>query len=272
MMKFDLHTHHQRCGHAEGQIEEYIVAAIRVGLDVIGIADHAPYFAHELDHPRPQIAMARSSFRSYVDEVLHLKQKYAGRIEVLLGIEADYFEDPLAIHAYEQAFQDVPFDYIIGSVHQVEELSIFNRHRFDQLNEAQQLREKVLYYEAIAKSAAIPYYNVLGHIDAMKAYYPPFSNIPADDAVNQALQAIAMNDKAIEVNTSGRTKKVGGWYPSDEILARALQYGVDVTFGSDAHTPSRVAEDFEEVRSRLRSIGYREWVFYRNKQKVVVPL
>ncbi len=30
-MKFDLHTHHFRCGHADGDIEAYIQAGIKAG-------------------------------------------------------------------------------------------------------------------------------------------------------------------------------------------------------------------------------------------------
>lgn len=37
--KFDLHTHHERCGHAVGTIRDYIEAAIHSELDVIGISD-----------------------------------------------------------------------------------------------------------------------------------------------------------------------------------------------------------------------------------------
>jgi histidinol-phosphatase (PHP family) len=43
-MKFDLHTHHDRCGHAKDKIRDYIEAAIAGGLQVIGISDHSPYF------------------------------------------------------------------------------------------------------------------------------------------------------------------------------------------------------------------------------------
>ena len=51
-MKFDLHTHHFRCGHADDTIEAYIQAGIKAGLGVIGISDHSPYFAKEHDQPR----------------------------------------------------------------------------------------------------------------------------------------------------------------------------------------------------------------------------
>ena len=59
-MKFDLHTHHQRCGHAVATIEAYILAAIEAGLAIIGIADHAPLFFMEDDHPEPGLAMSKT--------------------------------------------------------------------------------------------------------------------------------------------------------------------------------------------------------------------
>ncbi|WP_020616029.1 histidinol-phosphatase [Paenibacillus daejeonensis] len=269
-MKFDLHTHHLRCGHAEGAIEDYILAAIEAGLQVIGISDHSPYFASAEDQPHPYIAMGKSHFQSYIDEVLALKAQYADRIEVLLGVESDFFPEHLDI--YRQSYAAYPFDYIIGSVHQTKGVSIFNRNRWKGLDEAAKIEHKEHYYELIRQSARSGLFQILGHIDAMKGYYPAFSAIPAASAIDATLATIAECGVAIEINTSGGTKDVGGWYPSDEILERAFHYGVQVTFGSDAHNPCRIGEDWELVRARLREIGYREWVFYRQQQPVVVPL
>lgn len=97
-MKFDLHTHHERCGHAEGGIEDYIKEAIVNDLDVIGISDHSPYFAEAKDHPEPKIAMPRSEFSAYVQEVLALKEKYKDKIKILLGVESDYFPEHINIY------------------------------------------------------------------------------------------------------------------------------------------------------------------------------
>lgn len=52
-MKFDLHTHHFRCGHADGNIRDYIEAGIKAGLQAIGISDHTPYFGSELEQAFP---------------------------------------------------------------------------------------------------------------------------------------------------------------------------------------------------------------------------
>lgn len=269
-MKFDLHTHHVRCGHADGTIEDYIIAGIDAGLQVIGISDHSPYFYHKEDQPSPGIAMARSAFAGYVNEVLRLKEKYNGTIEVLLGMESDFFPD--YVESYRKAYEGVPFDYLIGSVHQVGGVSIFNRNRWKGLNEEQHVTVKKSYYDLIQQSARSGMFDILGHIDAMKGYYPAFSDIPAHEHIDATLQTIADCGISIEINTSGSTKDVGGWYPSDDILERALHFGVNVTFGSDAHVPSRVGDEWELVQKRLKEIGFSQWVFYRKREQVAVLL
>lgn len=268
-MKFDLHTHHDRCGHAEGGIEDYIRSAIGRGLSVIGISDHSPYFAHPEDHPHPAIAMAASEFPNYVKEVLRLKERYKDKIEVLLGVESDFF--PEHAHVYQKVYAEYPFDYIIGSVHQVDGVSIFNKNRWEHLTNAQKQAVKERYYELIGRSASSGMFDILGHIDAMKAYYPAFSDIQTE-AVERTLKLIGEHDIAIEVNTSGKTKAVGGWYPAEPILEMALHYGVSVTFGSDAHTPERVADEWEEVRKKLKEIGFTSWCYFRQRKRITVAL
>lgn len=268
-MKFDLHTHHDRCGHAQGEIRDYIEAAIAGGLSVIGISDHSPYFGSPEDHAQPQIAMAKSEFPRYIEEVLQLKQEYAGRIDVLLGVESDFF--PEHAEMYKKEYAKYPFDYIIGSVHLSGGVSIFNRNRWKGLSEQEKIGHKEEYYRLIQESARAGMFHILGHIDAMKGFYPAFSDI-ATPKVNETLQVIGECGVAIEINTSGKTKDVGGWYPSDEILERALHYGVEVTFGSDAHIPSRVGDEWELVQAKLKEIGFKHWVYFKEQQKQVVQL
>ncbi|GGF60157.1 putative histidinol-phosphatase [Paenibacillus albidus] len=269
-MKFDLHTHHVRCGHADGTIRDYIEAGIAAGLGVIGISDHTPYFGSASEQEFPHIAMSKSELVHYVDEVLSLQKEYAGVIDVLLGIEADYL--PEHAELYRKTLSAYPFDYIIGSVHNVGGISIFNKNRWKKLSPQGQITDKSTYYRLIADSARSGMFQILGHIDAMKGNYPAFSDIPADAAVDDCLRIIGENGVSIEINTSGCTKKCGGWYPSDAILERALHYGVEVTFGSDAHKPSRVAEDREAVAARLKEIGFTRWVYYKQREQIAVPL
>jgi histidinol-phosphatase (PHP family) len=268
-MKFDLHTHHYRCGHAEGEIRDYIESAIASGLVAIGISDHSPYFGSEEEHAQPLIAMAKSEFPKYVAEILRLKEEYKSQIDVLLGVESDFF--PEFAEIYREVYAQYPFDYIIGSVHQVNAVSIFNRNRWKKHTEAQKVSVKEAYYDLIQQSARSGMFQILGHIDAMKGFYPAFSDIKTN-IIEETLRVIGEYKIAIEINTSGKTKDCGGWYPSDEILERALFHGVEVTFGSDAHKPTRVADEWDEVAAKLKEIGFKQWVYFKQKQRQIVPL
>ncbi|KHL92707.1 phosphoesterase [Paenibacillus sp. IHB B 3415] len=269
-MNFDLHTHHFRCGHADGSIRDYIEAGITAGLDVIGISDHTPYFGSPSEQAFPRIAMAKSELVHYVEEVLALQKEYEGRIDVLLGIESDYF--PEHAELYRKTLAAYPFDYVIGSVHSVDGTSIFNKSRWKGLGPKQKLAAKAEYYRLITESARSGMFQILGHIDAMKGNYPQFSEISAPREIDEALSAISECGLAIEINTSGGTKLCGGWYPSDEILERALHFGVEVSFGSDAHKPSRVADQRNNVAARLKEIGFKHWVYYKRREKITVGL
>ena len=51
MKLMDFHTHNRRCGHALGEIEDYVKVAIEKNFDEIGISDHFPLGA-VLDDPQ----------------------------------------------------------------------------------------------------------------------------------------------------------------------------------------------------------------------------
>jgi histidinol-phosphatase (PHP family) len=268
-MKFDFHTHHYRCGHAAGEIRDYIEAAIARGMTYIGISDHSPYFGEEVDQFRPGIAMGKSEFPEYVAEVLRLKNEYRDKITVLLGVESDYF--PQHVELYRSIYKQYPFDYIIGSVHFSGGRGIFDRTRWDGIDEAGLLTAKEAHFEIVAQSARSGMFDILGHIDAIKGYKPEISSIPTA-IIDRTLQTIAECDVAIEINTSGKGKECGGWYPSNEVLERACYFGVKPTFGSDSHVAERVADEFDEVREYLKQIGFKEWAVFEQRKRTMVAL
>ena len=81
MIKTNWHTHTTRCGHAVGTDEEYVKAAIKAGLHTLGFSDHAPY-----REPFPPERMNYEQLDEYKQSILDLKQKYAGQIDIHLGM------------------------------------------------------------------------------------------------------------------------------------------------------------------------------------------
>jgi histidinol-phosphatase (PHP family) len=266
---FDLHTHHERCGHAEGSLRDYVEAALAQGLTLLGFSDHSPFLAEPEDQHKPWVAMAKSEFPRYLAEAAALREEYRGRIDIRIGVESDFF--PESADLYRAYYQKFPLDYIIGSVHVMGDLDIFRPERWDNATEDQLLRDKEHFCALVAQSARSGMFDILGHIDALRATCPELSAVETP-AVDAMLRAIAESDVVMEVNTSGSTKPCGGWYPEPKVLERAAFYGVKVTFGSDAHHPGRVGDQHEQVRSRLRELGYREWYVFGNRRREALPL
>ena len=86
-MKVNLHTHTYRCHHAEGTDEAYVLAAIDAGFTKLGFADHTP-FPYENGYVRGD-KMLPQELEGYIQSVRELQQKYAGQIEILLGLECE---------------------------------------------------------------------------------------------------------------------------------------------------------------------------------------
>lgn len=268
-MRFDLHTHHERCGHADGALREYVDVAIERGLDAIGLSAHSPFFGEDADHHKPWVCMAKSEFARYIEEACALRDAYAGRIKVLVGVESDYY--PELADPYEAIYAGYPLDYVIGSVHVVGEFDIFNPKRWESATPGFLREELDRYCDLVARSARSGRFEILGHIDALKGGRPEIAEIDTP-AIDEMLRAIAEADVVVEVNTSGKTKQCGGWYPSPALLGRAHDAGVKITFGSDAHVADRIADDFDEVRDTAKAIGYREWYVFENRQRIAVSL
>jgi len=237
----DHHTHHVRCGHAAGSIEEYIQAALALGLEEIGITDHAPLYWMEGDHPWPGSAMARSELPHYVEEVLLLKRRYAGRIRVLLGLESDYapgFED-----FYRDLRAAYPWDYWIGSVHQLLGSHIYQAERWNRGADPAEVYTG--YFRLVRKSARSGLFDVLGHITGIMALSPRPTPELLEREFEQTVRAIAETGVAVEVNTSGLRKGLLEPFPAGPLLRRLRDAGVPLTYGSDSHLPSEVGHGRE---------------------------
>lgn len=248
MLPFDHHTHHERCGHARGEIEDYIQAALALGMTEIGISDHSPLYWREGDHPQPGSAMPRSALSEYVEEVLRLKHEYRGRIRVLLGLEADYAEG--MEETYREVRDAYPWDYWIGSVHYTLGSHIYDRNLWNERPDPEPVYSA--YYRLIRKSAESGLFDILGHISGITVHGPkPDSRfLSAEFALTS--KAIAQSGVAIEINASGVRKGTGAPFPHPELLRRCLDEGVPLTYGSDSHLPSEVGHSRDTVAPLLR--------------------
>lgn len=253
------------CGHANGTIDEMVEAAVELGLNEIGIADHMPLF-YFLD---PQLAMAPEEVPLYVERVLEVKESFTDRIVVRLGIEADY--DPATMEERVRELEKYPWDYVIGSVH------ILNGWVFDDpraLDGYEGLDIDQFYIDYLATVEDMVdtgIYDIVGHVDLAKKFdFRP--TIDLSPYYRKILEKMAARGTCYEVNSAGLRWPAKEMYPAPQFIETAASMRVPVTLGSDAHTPADVARDFDKSVALIKAAGYDRMAFFEGRKMRLEPL
>lgn len=260
----DYHIHTPFCGHAGGEMEEYVLSARAQGLTEMGFADHLPLFHIE----DPTLAMCHADLPVYVEKVRRL-QAANPDFPIRLGIEADYIQEHLddvaaALARYE-------FDYVYGSVHFIGGWG-FDQSRFKFEFERRDIDEVYeVYFRTVMVAARTGLFDVMTHLDVVKKYgHRPTVDITP--LYHELGAALAESKVAIELNTSGLHRPVGEVYPGLQLLEVMQAHAVPITFGSDAHKPQQVGRDFDKSLALAISAGYTEYVGFKGRERVFLPL
>jgi histidinol-phosphatase (PHP family) len=253
---FDSHMHTPLCKHAVGEPEHYAEVAHANGLKGIIFTCHSPM-------PRgfwPHVRMEMDEFDRYVGMVERARQAWAGRLEIRLGMETDYFpgfEDWAA-----ELHQKAAFHYCLGSVHwQGKDYQLAYG-----TDDTMAFRAK--YFELLADSAESGLFDCLAHPDLVKTYWPQRYEFEAcRDMITTALDRIAKTGVAMELNTSGLNKNYPEMNPGPEMLKLMAERHIPVVIGSDSHNPRRVGENFSLALLNLREAGFKHVSVFENRKR-----
>jgi len=265
----DYHVHTSRCGHAGGATRDYVLAALGQGLNEIAFTDHVPLYFLPGDDPDPHLAMTRAELPGYVEEVLALKEEFRGRIDVLVGLEADYaegFEAPL-----REILSAHDWDVVLGSVHRVAGgwIDAPGSARRHEAEGTEFLWTE--YYRLLAKACAASLFDVMTHFDLPKKFghRMPASVAAAEDAAVAAARAAGA---AVEVSSAGLRKPVGEEYPAPPLLRKLVEACVPIVFSSDAHAPAEVGWGRERIVAAARAAGATHHLSFRKRQRQLHPI
>jgi histidinol-phosphatase (PHP family) len=258
---YESHSHTPLCKHAVGTPAEYAAVAESRGLKGIIITCHGPLpDGLGIDH-----RMAPEEFDRYVELVAAAREEFAGRVDVRLGLESDYFP---GIEAWaEKLHARAPLHHVLGSVHM--QVGHYRAKYFT----GDPFTYQKLYFQHLAESAETGLFDTLAHPDLVKNDSPgnwEFSRIEPD--IVRALDRIARTGVAMELNTSGLLKSVPEMNPGPRMLGMIRERGIPVVLGADAHRPSRVADRYEDALRMLEALGFRTVSFFLGRRRQEVPI
>ena len=240
----DFHIHTD-FSDGDNSAEEMVVAAIKKGLTQIGFSEHSYTFFDE------SYCLKKEKISEYVNEIKRLKNKYSDKIEVLCGIEQDYYsQEPTNL-----------FDYVIGSVHYLK-LKGDVYVPVDE-NESITLNTVQKYFNGDGYSYAEEYYatlsdvvnktgaDIIGHFDIITKFNNSLhlfdeGNPRYVNAWQKAADLLLSTKAAFEINTSPIYKGIKKEpYPSYRIIEYIKANGGKLIYSSDSHNTDTICFGFK---------------------------
>lgn len=265
MIRGDFHVHTKLSDGAD-TAEELVLTAIERGFTTLGFSDHA-YMAEGQDW-----CMSRERTARYREEILALKKKYQGKIEILCGIEQDYYSpDPTD-----------GFDYVIGSVHEIHRdgkiyeidhtLPIFEDF-IAAYGDVYRVVEE--YYALLAK---LPPCAIIGHFDLITKFQHQKrlfdeSHPRYRAAAESAIRALIPSGALFEVNVGAMVR---GYrtapYPAPELLKQIGKLGGEVIITGDCHDKKTLGAGFDTALAWVRACGFDRVVTLTEKGREYIKI
>src|SRR5215211_80950 len=250
----DYHLHVVAHGDRPMTVEnilEYCEVARARGIRQMGITEHDRYL-DEIDLAAFQEA-----------------REISRDVELRLGIEIDFV--PVAEERMDRDATALPYDYVIGSVHRVDNEEVDRASHQGIYDRYDTYDLYAAYYANVRKAALSGRFEVLGHPDLIKIFrhFPDRDIIPI---LEETADAVAESGVVVDVNSAGLRKPIGEVYPARNFLQMFHKRGVPIVLSSDAHAPEQVAMGYDTSLPLAYAVGYREVVTFRNHERGTLPL
>jgi len=263
-IKADFHLHSSFSGDSTAPMEDMILKGIDSGLSTMCFTEHLDM---DYVYSRPEDeGMFELNTDSYLCELAKLREKYAGKIRLLFGVELGiqpHLKRELAVYA-----KSYDFDFIIASSHLCNRKDPYYPPFYEGRSDTEAYRE---YFSSILDNLkAFDNFDVYGHLDYVIRYgktkdenyrYSDYSDI-----LDKILETLIEREKGIEINTGAISYGLKELNPCTDILKKYRALGGEiVTAGSDAHEPSAIARGFSRAAEILTDCGFRYYATFEKR-------
>ena len=247
MFDYHMHSHVSFDGHDSGLA--MALAAKAAGLKEICFTDHID---HDFDAEGHSMVFDPMVYAAEYDNL------EVDGLKIRRGVE--YGLKPYNRDTMQKDLQLRNFDFVLGSVHFVNELDIYYPEFWRDKTVEQAVQEFL--EETLLCVQHHDDYDVLGHLSYIckaRAHPDPKPLYLKDhrEIVDEILKILVQKGKGMEINTSG-VDRCGDFLPGEEFFRRFKELGGEiVTLGSDAHNTQRVGQYSDRACQMMKDIfGY----------------
>lgn len=272
-MLCDYHVHTAFSDDSEYPMEQVVADAVGLGLEELCFTDHVDY-GIKVDWDsggeivwRDGQPLANVDYPKYLAAIAALREKYGDKITLKTGLE--FGVQVHTIPQFRALFQKYPLDFVILSVHQVEDKEFWTQE-FQEGRTQREYNERY-YQELLDLTKTYQEYSVLGHLDLIVRYDEqgvyPFEKVKP--MVAEILRNAIQNGKGIELNTSFHRYGLSDSTPSRAILELYRDLGGEIlTIGSDSHRPEHLGAYIREGQELLKSLGFTRFCTFEGMKPI----
>ena len=245
MLINNYHTHTKYCGHAKGDVEDYVKEALNLNMEELGISDHAPIplnhgmTKEEWEENYCYENMDINTFDNLLKEIDNLKSKY--NIKLYKGCESEY------LYNNDDWYKELrcKLDYMILGIH-------FFNGEGRVLDTYKDINYKNVdcYYECAKRAIETGLFDYLAHPDLYLFDYKSINgknefDAKAKEICLKLIDLCVKHDIYFEINNNR-----GLWlYPNIEFFKVVKEYmdknpnKLKLIIGADAHEPKALGND-----------------------------
>ena len=244
----DYHMHPQIVTKPE-QIHDFIKTAMEKGIEEICITDHMPLSVSKAGDRIPA-----GMVEEYCSRVRSIAGAYEDRITIKLGIEIDFH--PSITDEIEAVLKAGDYDFVIGSSH----LHVVPVNTFEHISTYTEFAVAMLENSLLAAQSG--YFDAIAHLDFFKWHFTLPERFPLSGEafvyekqrplIDRILNTIREEGLYLELNSHFLQTAVGDFdkmWPAPWVVERALEKGVKLSYGSDAHKAHGVGGCLEELHA-----------------------
>ena len=277
MIQADMHMHTWFSTDSEACPCDMADEAVRKGLKTICFTDH--FDKDDLEWGEEGIF----DVDAYFVEMQKLQEEYAGKLNIRIGIELGlrtYLKD-----YYEELTKKYPFDFVIGSVHNVpykkdaEGNILYTDPAAEKLFTDRTDKEayRLMMETTLENVRTSDCFQTLGHLDYVVRYgksrEKEYSYTDYADIIDEILKLLIEKEKGLEGNSAGLKYGLPFAHPHPDVLKRYRELGGEIiTIGADAHKPEHIAYDFAKAEEILKSCGFKYYTEFFEQKPVFKQL
>ena len=249
-MDVDYHAH---SSYSDGRhLPLMIEAAVEAGLDGIGFADHANVSSRS-EARRAKLAYAFNldqTFERRREAIELFREEYD--IRIFDAVEVDYHPaDEAEIRGF---LDDADFQYVIGSVHEVEGVNVHFPGPFKDLSGEKKRAVVDQYFDRVEALVRSELFEVAAHPDIIERN-DALRGLSTEQDYRQIAEALADSRTIAEINAGRVDEEYGRFHPGPAFLDVLLDYDLDLTLGTDSHQPESIEDRVSAIRDLIETRG-----------------